>query len=207
MSTKLTLVNDAFDLGSSAIVLFQKNSLAPRTRRQVVWRAIRYCRFGWEHPFEFSDTVSVCIDDGFGNFSAAQPARPGARFDVCAIPSGKSLVARRGCLTDQKITVTNQLARGAVNSNLLRGGRIFAQQRDLAPLQTACFENDNDLWVGLTDDHLGFDFVCSVSVINSPTRLSLRNVASAEIVMRCARGGRRGKGKLASFELANINSG
>lgn len=203
MSVQLTLVNEAFDLDRTAIVLFQRNRFAPSAQSQIVWHSIQYCGFGWNHPFDFSNTLRVSVTDAFGNFSPAQDACPGSGFEFQCLHAGTTVKAHPRLRPDQLITLTNRRLRGAIHANFVRNGKVVAQHRNLAPAQKAIFENDFELWVGLTKDDLGFDFVRTVDGIASPTKFSLRNIASADIIMRADPHSKHP----VSFELTNINSG
>ena len=203
MSTRLTFINDAFDLGEAAIVLFQCNALDRSPDTQVVWRSIRYCGLGWNHPFEFSDTVSVSISDAFGNFSERTQASKGDCFEVVAHPVGRGISRKRKDSNNETISVANSLPKGAVDVNLSRGERVVAQQRSIAPGQSGDFDMEPELWIGLSTEKLRDGFVPRLTKISFATKLSLHNIASADIVMR----GAANSNEPVSFQLTNIHSG
>jgi hypothetical protein len=203
MITNFTFVNQFAYLDRATIVLFQKNSLACDSRPDIVLHAIRYCGLGWTHPITFPREVALSISDEFGNFSPRIRCDCNNLFEVKPTVTGRALTPRRPDGAPDHIVVTNRLPRGAVNIDLFRGDRVVARHSALPPMQTAHFRLDPDLWIGTTTVSLGNDFIVPVPHLDSVTRLSIRNIARADIVMTAG----ASFDEPLRFELANINSG
>ncbi|WP_341713061.1 hypothetical protein [Erythrobacter sp.] len=201
MIRQLTFINRAECLEGSEVVLFQKNRCANDGMDDIAWRRIRHCPEGWHHPFTYSCRVECSTTDAFGNFSPPIPANEGSVFEIRKRHDDRPVLRRIPLQEGSGISVTNRMWRGSLDVNILRDSHVLARWPGLPPMQTAHFGFDPDLWVGLGRAPQSHEPVQKVQSVRSATRLSLRQVRTADIVMS------GGRGRPIGFHLENVNSG
>ncbi len=119
---RLNFINNSDDQNNSQIVIFQKNSgITP-----IAWQVIEHAGKGWHHPFVYSETYSLEVEDDFGNFSNMVAAEPGQQWKAIAGPTGHELVMTDEPTQRRGIEVMNDISYSPIRAHLYRSGKKVA---------------------------------------------------------------------------------
>lgn len=199
---QLNFINQSNDINNSPVVIFQKNVANSFSELAVAWIVIQNCGMGDNHPFTYPLTMQVSASDSYGNFTPQLDATPGQLFQVSLTPSGDTLSAIGTASVPSETQVVNNLAKGAINANIYRDGKLLAAKTSVAPGQKAAFQFKPTIWIGVASQIVQGAVINSAIVAQINTELSLLGVASADIVMT---GGGPGKGSTPfQFSLQNV---
>lgn len=149
-SLKLTLVNQSSDANHSTVLVFQQNTLASLGEYAVAWQVIQNLGRGWSHDFEYEFDLAVGAMDSYGNTSPILPATPGQLFSVYSAPSGDQIQAIGAVPNKTTETwVQNDLGIGATSACIYRCGKLLATKTGIAPGQTASFQFNPSIYIGV----------------------------------------------------------
>lgn len=199
---KLNFINQSNDALNSQVVVFQKNSVSSYNANIIAWKVITNCARGSSHPFEYPAAFSVGVRDSWGNFTPKLKAKPGDVFRVIQTPSGVQLVPNGNVGTVTETDVQNDLAKGAIDAWVYKGGSKLAGLLNVVPGQMATFAFKPTIWIGVVSQITEGQVINEAILSQINTEISLAGIASADIVMT---GG--GVGKTAQpfmFSLTNV---
>jgi hypothetical protein len=149
-SLTLTLVNQSNDANNSTVLIFQQNTLASLGEYAVAWQVIQNLGRGWSHTFEYEFELTVGTADSYGNMSPSLPAAPGQLFSVAKDPSGDQIVLAGNVPNNtQEIWVKNNLGQGACDACIQRSGVLLATKTGIVPGQTASFQFNPSIYIGV----------------------------------------------------------
>jgi hypothetical protein len=206
---KLNFINRSNDSNDLRIVIFQKNLATDFDERAVAWKVIQNCGQGDNHPFTFPMEMHVDASDSFGNYFHRFRARNGQRFSVKETDAGAVLMRDGRVGTGRRsreVEVVNGLPKGAINASIYRSQRVIATKTSIAPAQSARFEFEPVIWIGVITNSWIIEGECMNSAVLSEinTELSLLNIASADIVL--TGGGPGSTSTPFQFSLENVVS-
>lgn len=149
-SLKLTLLNQSSDANNSTVLVFQQNTVASLGEYSVAWEVIQNLGRGWTHTFEYQYDLQVGAADSYGNISPLNTATPGQLFSVYSAPSGDQIKAA-GSVPNKsnEIWVQNDLGTGALDACIYRSGKLLAAKTGVAPGQTAAFQFNPSIYIGV----------------------------------------------------------
>jgi hypothetical protein len=182
-SIKLNFINLSNDVNNSEVVIFAKNEATNFDELAIAWTVIKYCGQGDNHPFTYPMTQTIGASDSWGNYTAQQNAPLGQRFAMKLTTHGDQLVPQGPATSPQQIELLNDLARGSVNAQIYKDGRLFAIKTNLAPLQKAVFQFKPTIWIGVASQVEQGSMINSAIVSEINTEISLLGIVSADIVM------------------------
>ena len=183
MDVKLNFINHSNDANNSQIVIFQKNVAADFDDHVVAWKVIQNCGQGENHPFVYPMTTQVAASDNWGNYTPRLTAEPGQLFSMRLTASGDHLAPAGAGASTREIQLSNELAKGAINANIFKAGKLLAIKTSIAPGQKAVFEFKPTLFIGVVSE-VEEGSVLNAAILSSVnTELSLLGIASADIVM------------------------
>ncbi len=149
-SLSLTLVNQSNDANNSTVLIFQQNTLASLGEYAVAWQVIKNLGRGWGHKFEYEYELAVATADSYGNTSPLLPAAPGQLFSVAKDLSGDQITLSGNVPNNtQEIWVRNDLGQGASDACIYRSGVLLAKKTGIVPGQTASFQFNPSIYVGV----------------------------------------------------------
>jgi hypothetical protein len=205
MDIQLNFINNSNDTNNSTIVIFQKNVATDPDELAVAWNVINIGGNGDRHPFVFSAGTAVGSSDSFGNITMHLNAGNGQVFHVVDSASGNSLVPAPTQAGQNEIAVYNMLAKGAINANIYRSGKLLATKTNIAPQQKAVFSFKPTIWIGVASQVVEGQVMNSDIISSVNTEISLQGIASADIVL--TGGGTGPDSQPYSFNLQNIVQG
>jgi hypothetical protein len=149
-SLQLTLINQSSDANNSTVLVFQQNTVASLGEYAVAWEVIQNLGRGWAHTFSYEFDLMVGAKDSYGNTSPLINATPGQLFSVYSGPSGDQLKAS-GTVPNQttEVWVQNDLGTGAIDACIYRSGKLLATKTGVAPGQTASFQFNPSIYIGV----------------------------------------------------------
>lgn len=149
-SLKLTLINQSSDANNSTVLVFQQNVVASQGEYAVAWQVIQNLGRGWTHNFDYEFELAVGAMDSYGNTSPIMPAGPGQLFSVYSAPSGDQIEAS-GSVPNRstEIWVQNNLGVGATSACIYRCGKLLSTKTGIAPGQTASFQFNPSIYIGV----------------------------------------------------------
>ena len=183
MNTRLNFLSRSPASRDSVIVLFQKNARSVPGSSEIAWKTIRHCVDGHCHPVAFPDQLEICTGDEFGNYSPRIRVAGGDHFSVMSTHLGGKLAFRRRSPGRNEVEVCNDLRQGAFDLNVFRDSRLLWRRRSLPPQQRTVFSFPPSLWIGAIPGARQSEPLHAHTAAAPPTLLSLRGVASADIVM------------------------
>jgi len=205
MDIQLNFINHSNDANNSSVVIFQKNVTTNFDELAVAWTVIQNCGVGDNHPFVFPMTMSVGASDSYGNFTPQLAAQSGQLFQMSQTASGDELGYVGPGTSPTEIQIRNGLAKGAINANIYKSGKLLATKTSIAPQQKARFAFKPTLWIGVCEEVVQGQVMNSAILSDINTELSLLGIASADIVMT---GGGPGPNSTPfQFTFANIVMG
>ncbi len=194
-SLQLTLVNQSSDGNNSTVLVFQQNVIASLGEYAVAWQVIKNLGRGWSHQFEYEYDLTVGASDSYGNVSPLMTATPGQLFSVYRADSGDQIKGN-GSVPNQttEIWVENDLGKGAIDARIYRTGTLLATKTGIAPGQTASFQFNPSIYIGVVSQ---WD-VKPGQVLNSAimSAVNQQNLARGPDRQRHHRDGRRRAGAL-----------
>ncbi len=203
MSIELNFVNNSNDENNSEVVIFQKNVASNFDELAVAWKVIKYCGQGDHHPFVFTFSTQVRASDSYGNYTSELDAANGQLFQMSLTSADDRLAAAGSGSSGTEIQVLNNMARGAINANIYKAGKLLATKTSIAPQQKAVFEFKPTIWIGVASQVEQGQAMNSAIISSINTELSLLGVASADIVM--TGGGPGPNAAPFAFKLENIH--
>ena len=204
MEVQLNFINNSNDANNSQIVIFQKNVAADVIDAPIAWTVIDNCGVGENHPFTWHTNMAVSSSDMSGNYTRQIIARPGQGFSAFHDGNADTLTPSNPSIHPGEIEVANNMLDVSVNAHIFNSGKRVATQL-LKPAQTARFEFNPVISIGATSQLREGDVLSAAVLAEIGTELTLRGVASADIVMT---GG--GVGPTATplvFSLENVKHG
>ena len=183
MDIRLTFLSRSPASRDSVIVLFQKNARPVPGGSEIAWKTIRHCGYGYSHPVAFPAQLEICTGDEFGNYSPRMRVTGGDHFSVMPTHLGRRLAIRRRSPGGTEVEVRNELRQGALDINVFRDSRLLWRRRSLPPQQRTMFSFPPSLWIGAIPGARQSEPLRAHAAAAPPTLLSLRGVASADIVM------------------------
>ena len=184
--------------GTPDVVVFQKNAVPSFDETAIAWRVLAA---DGSASFPFPLDLSVAASDSWGNFTPPLVAAPGQLF---AVTTGLTLSLAGNAASPSEVQVANRLTQGAINASIYRDGHLLAIKTNVAPGQTAAFQFDPAIWIGVVSGVIEGSVMDSAIVQSINTQLSLLGITAADIIMT---GG--GPGTSAApyvFQLANVVS-
>lgn len=199
---KLNFINQSNDALNSQVVVFQKNKVTAYGDTVIAWKVITNCARGSNHPFEYPAASYVSIGDSWGNFTPKQKAKPGDVFRVIRTTSGVQLVPNGNEATDTEIDIQNDLAMGAIDARIYKGGSKLAELLNVVPGQMASFAFIPTIWIGVVSQVNEGQVLNAAMLSQINTEISLAGIAGADIVM--TGGGIGITAQPFTFTLANV---
>ena len=201
-AVELDLINDSADEDDFAVVVAQQNQVPGSSSSLVVaWQVITNLGQLDDHPFTFPEALEVGVTDAYGNFTPKLQASPGDTFVARTAPSGIQLT-RTGSSGTGPITVTNSLDGGSIDVDIDRAGQLLGTRTSVAPQESAEFEFDDTLIVGVVSQVEQGQVMNSSVVQQLNGELDLSGISKADIVIT---GGEPGNGSTAfTFGLDNV---
>jgi hypothetical protein len=197
----LTFINQSDDANNSQIVIFQKN-VAMAQPEAIAWHVIQHCDPGESHELSVPADLTVRASDGYGNLSAHLPARPGHAFAVSTAEGGDTLRPAGLGGDSEAVEVANALLAKAIDAHIYRGGKLLATHLTIPPDGKVAFQFEPELWIGAVSQAEEGEALPEASLVDLTTRLSLKGVSSAEIVM--TGGGAGPSDEPFAFTLRNV---
>jgi hypothetical protein len=129
------------------------------------------------------------------------PAKSGQQFCVSRTSNGDTLSYddREPTTNERELVLRNDLSSGAINALVYRSNRLLAQRTSVVPGQTAEFEFNPTIWIGVAEFIVQGQLMTSSTSEAIDTEISLLGVASADIVL--TGGGDEGSPQ---FSLQNV---
>ncbi|MBC3920583.1 hypothetical protein H8L32_24170 [Undibacterium sp. CY18W] len=183
MGTELNFVNRSDDLNNSEIVIFQKNVATNYDEMPVAWMVIKNCGRGDHHPFYLSLGNYVAVNDSHGNYTSRLEIQNGQLVKMELSYSGDRLIRDGYSASVKQMQVLNNLPRGAINVHIYKNEKLLATKTSVAPQQKATFEFKPTIWIGVASEAEQGQVMNMAIISNINTELSLKDVASADIVM------------------------
>jgi hypothetical protein len=202
MDIKLNLINHSNDTNNSEIVIFSRNVATGLSETALAWLVIKNLGQGWNHPFTYPTSSAVGASDSYGNYTPQLAAEPGQLFHIVLSTSGDTLSYAGAASSATEIQIRNDLPRGAINANIFKAGKLFAQAHTVSPGQKAVFEFKPTIWIGVASQIEEGSVMNSAIISDINTELSLLGIASADIVM--TGGGAGPSATPFAFSLQNI---
>lgn len=199
---KLNFINQSNDALNSQVVVFQKNKVTAYGETAVAWKVITNCARGSNHPFEYPAAFYVAVGDSWGNFTPQQKAKPGDVFRVINTTSGVQLVPNGNEANDTEIDIQNDLAKGAINAFIYKGGRKLAGLTNVVPGQMASFAFNPTIWIGVFSQVTEGQVMNAAMLSQVNTEISLSGISSADIIM--TGGGVGPSAQPFTFTLTNV---
>lgn len=182
-TVKLNFINQSNDTNNSDVVIFQKNEMPSANEIAIAWIVIQNCGQGDNHPFEYPMSSYVNASDSYGNYTPQLPANAGDAFAMKLTSSGDQLLADGEANTPEEIDVRNDLDKGAINANIYKDGKLFAQKTNIVPGQMAAFVFRPTIYIGVASQVQQGDVINSAIMSSINTEISLLGISSADIVM------------------------
>lgn len=164
----------------------------------IAWKLIRDIGAGSFHPLTYSQKLEISVGDSDGNFTALIPAPPGSIFSAVNTGSGTQLVRDGDSRRPEAIEVHNRLPSGKITAVIFRDNSPCAQLQDMPPNTRTFFSFEPTLYIEKTASVQEGNISTIITFAEEPVRLPLRNIASADIILK------GGGGAPFSFSLENI---
>lgn len=199
---ELNLVNESKDANNAQIVVAQQNQAEGVSGSlAVAWKVVSNLGEGDNQPFTFPEALEVGVSDAYGNDTPKLQASPGDAFVARTTPSGIQLT-RTGSSGTGPITVTNSLEAGTIDVDIDRAGQLLGTRTSVAPQESAEFQFDDTLIIGVVSQVEQGEVMNSAIVQQLSGELDLSGITSADIVLT---GGGPGKDSTAlTFELDDV---
>jgi len=202
-TVKLLFVNNSNDSNNSNVVIFQKNEVSSFDQLAIAWRVIRNCGKGDCHPFLFPNSMEVSASDSYRNFSnKLGDVKHGQLFHVFKEGTEPELAHVGKAPNENEIHVRNDREIGSIDAQIYRDGKLLAVKTNVVPAQSAAFQFEPTIWIGVVSQVQEEDVLNSAILSQVDKSFNLNGIASADIVMT---GG--GPGSCSTpfhFELENI---
>jgi hypothetical protein len=202
MNISLNFINNSNDANNSQVVIFQKNVATNFDEIAVAWKVISFAGRGDSHRIEFPLTNSAAVAEAGGDAGAAVSAPNGTLLSAQDAGDGAVLTTAGSASSAREIQVLNQRARGSIDAQIYKDGRLLAIKTSVAPQQKAVFQFKPTIWIGVVADIQEGEVLDSAVVSQVNTELALLGIASADIVM--TGGGPGPNARPYSFSLQNI---
>jgi len=201
MEIKLTFINQSSDQNNVDVVFFQKNR-ASFNGEAVAWKVLKNNENGWGTQFNFSTDFLVSVQDSDGAPTPQLAATLGDKFVVEMNDSKFSLMSAGKGSNPEQITIQNDTPNQTINALLYNEEQLIACQDGGAPGQTATFELNSFLWMGVCSNIDQGQIMSAAVVQDFNGKVLLDGVASADIVLY---GGGSGPDKTPyRFDLENV---
>src|SRR5258706_7384975 len=82
-----------------------------------------------------------------------------------------------------EVQVLNNLRSGAIDAHIFKAGQLLASKTSIAPGQTAAFQFESSIWIGVARQIVEGQVMSSAILSSLNTEISLCGVKSADIVM------------------------
>lgn len=199
---QLNLINSSNNVNNDEVIIFQKNVATSFDELAVAWRVIKNLGHQDNHPFTYSYDMAVSAKDSWGNYTPQLPASPGDSFQMTLASSGDVLTANGASSSVTEVQVENNLARGSINANVYRDGKLLSTKTSIPPAQKAVFEFKPTIWIGVASQIEEGTVLNSAVLSKVNTEISLLGIASADIIWT---GGGSGPNSTPySFSLQNV---
>lgn len=183
----LRFVNRSSEVPPPSVVLWQPNDARGARGVPVAWKVIRRCGFDCTHPIRLPRQLAVRVRQGGGS-GPAIAAAPGTGVRIVRRGGGLRLEATAAA-DPTSIEVRNLAGTGAVDVEVLRGGRPIAIRPCLAPLGTAVFRFPPSLVFSAVEGIAEGDPLWPDRWLGRPVEIPLLGVVRADVVMTGGGGG------------------
>lgn len=201
MTIRLRFVNSSLEAPPPDVFLYQRDQAPGPEGETLVWKRIRRCLYGWNHPLCISDGVILSFRYDGRNWSRPRPAAPGDHFLVQMKKRGGVEVEVLPPQTGGPITIRNTGRIGEVEVFVLRNDRPLVR-RTLGPGAEASFSFPLVFVVGADRRCEEGEPLAATPADRFHAEIDLQGIVSADLVMT---GGGPGPGSTPlRFELANI---
>ena len=201
---KLSFINRSNSTDIPEVVIFQKN-LAPNSDdTAIAWLVIKYCGQGESYSFIYPSEMGINASNESGDYSQILAAQNGQLFQLLLTDSGPTLSYEGSGSSPKQVQLLNALSEEWVSANIFKDGRILAQKSPVNPQQTAVFEIEQTIWIGVVSDIEAGEPMSSTILSTINTEISLLGIASADIVM--TGGGSDAKSTPFEFNLENVRT-
>ncbi|MCR9173184.1 MAG: hypothetical protein NXI10_11855 [bacterium] len=202
MDIKLTFVNTVEDYHGN-VVFFQKNAES-FSGEATAWKILKGTNNGWGVPFDFPTGFQVAVQNADGAPTPQLTAELGDKF-IVEMDAGSMKLSAAGKASNPKcIEILNDLPNQSITALIYKDEDLLAKLENGAPSQTASFEFNEKLWVGVCGDEFQQGQTMkreTVEAIN--TELNLFAITSADIVMKKHDSG-KSDADVYTFELENV---
>lgn len=202
MDIQIKFINSSNEQDNSRVIVFQKNVATSFDETAVAWQVIKNCGIGENHPFVVPAEMTVKAYDSDGNSSPAVAAEDGQLYDYSESTSGNCLSRAGAGTSTTEVQVRNSLMTAAMNVSIFKDGKLLAAKASIAPEQRAVFHFRPTIWIGAVSEVVQGAVMDSAILSDVNTELSLRGMASADLVMRG--GGPGASSTPITFTLENI---
>jgi hypothetical protein len=202
MNISLNFINNSNDANNSQVVIFQKNVATNFDEVAVAWKVISFAGRGDSHRIEFPLTNSAAVAEAGGDAGAPVSAPNGTLLAAQDAGDGAVLTAAGSASSAKEIQVLNQRARGSIDAQIYKDGRLLAVKTSVAPQQKAVFQFKPTIWIGVVSSVQEGELLDSAVLAQVNTELSLLGIASADIVI--SGGGPGPNAASIKFSLQNI---
>lgn len=183
--TSLQLINLSNDSTHRNIVIFQKNTSAEEGQPCVAWHVIAGTRPGSLHHFSYTSELNLSAGNAYDHSANAVPVQPGNCYRVAR--AGEGFIFEETGMASAllgEVELYNNLDEVSVHANMFKDGKLLAVSGPVRPGQTTCFSFRDKIMMGVLPfveqgDLINFDMAAK-----SACEIDLRNVESADIVLR-----------------------
>jgi hypothetical protein len=180
---QFNFINHSDDVNNSSVVIFQKNVSIRPDEIAIAWQVIQNCGKGENYSFAYAIDNYISASDSYDNYSEQLLAKPGDAFELSRNATGDVLAPAGSAYTPGCIELKNNLAKGAINANIYKSGKLFAQKTDIIPGQMAAFEPKATLYIGVASQVEEGAAMSPATLSTIITEISLVGMVSADIIM------------------------
>ncbi|WBX78212.1 hypothetical protein PG911_08140 [Tenacibaculum ovolyticum] len=184
MDIEITFINKSFDKNNSSVVIFQKNAIPNYAETVVAWHVIKNCGYDWTHKFVYPMNFYAGAKDSYGNVSDLKLATNGQKWEVNYSDSGNTLqLSPVNAASTNEVEIKNNLTKGAIDTQIYRGGKLIASKTGVSPKEKAAFQFQPYIYVGVSSK-AEEGVAMSSAILSAPfTKISLHGITNANLVM------------------------
>ena len=186
------------------VVIFQKNVAENSDDTAIAWLVIKNCGKDENYSFIYPSEMGINASNDSGDYSQILATQNGQLFQLFLTESGPTLNYEGPGSNPKQVQLLNALPEEWINANIFKDGRILAQKSPVNPQQTALFEIESKIFLGVVSDIEAGEPMSSAILSTINTEISLLGIASADIVM--TGGGSGAKSTPFEFNLENVRT-
>lgn len=182
---EITFINQSSDHNNYDIVVFQKNLSATQQENAVAWTVLENCVPHQPNTFNIPKAIHVGIGEPqpVADTTTLHATQAGQAWNVLSSKAGDVLTMGSNTGLNNEVEVKNCLAKGAINAQIYKDGKLLATESGVKPEQKAGFKFKPTIWVGVVSQVKEGEVMNSAILSDIDTEIALLGITKANLIM------------------------